>query len=188
MPFIVFEGDRLPILSYQTSLHINLVRIGADNFDIAALTTDLYPDEFDDKLGELPDTQVLRLKPDSQSTIMANRRIPLVLTKLKDELDRLSSLGVITPVNEPTPWVSQIVLAHKKNGKIRVCLDPHELNKRILREHFTLPVLEDVLHKLHDAKIYLPVTGMSSLMRNLATSQHFKPAMEGTGTYDYHLV
>ena len=33
-------------------------------------------------------------------------------------------------------------------------LDPHELNKCILREHFTLPILEDVLHELRDAKVF----------------------------------
>ena len=86
---------------------------------------------------------------------MANRRVPLALRpRLKTELDKLTQLGVITPVEEATPWVSQIVVTHKKSGDLRVCLDPHELNKCILREHLTLPILEDVLHELRDAKVF----------------------------------
>ena len=72
---------------------------------------------------------------------------PLALRpRLKTELHKLTQLGVITHVEEATPWMSQIVVTHKKSGDIRVCLDPHELNKCILREHFTFPILEDVLH------------------------------------------
>ena len=86
---------------------------------------------------------------------MANRRVPLALRpRQKTEHDKLTQLGVIPPVEEATPWVSQIVVTHKKPGDMRVCLDPHELNNCILREHFTLPILEDVLHELRDAKVF----------------------------------
>ena len=74
--------------------------------------------------------------------------------RLKTEHDKLTELGVITPVEEAIPWVSQIVVTHKKSGDLRVHIDPHELNKCILSEHFTLPILEDVLHELRDAKVF----------------------------------
>ena len=60
----------------------------------------------------------------------------------------MTKLGVITKVEEPTPWVSQLVVVTKKNGGVRVCIDPRELNKALLREHYTLPILEDTLHEL----------------------------------------
>ena len=156
VPFVVFEGDRLPILSYRTSLQMKLITVEKGNFDmVAGVATESYPDVFDGELGELPGIQHLKLKPESQPSVMANRRVPLALRpRLKSELDKLTQLGVITPVEEATPWVSQIVVTHKKSGDLRVCLDPHELNKCILREHFTLPILEDVLHELRDAKVF----------------------------------
>ncbi|CAB3981462.1 Hypothetical predicted protein [Paramuricea clavata] len=56
------------------------------------------------------------------------RRIPLaVKDKLKDELDRLVTLKVITPVDTPTDWISATVVAIKKDGNIRLCLDPKPL-------------------------------------------------------------
>ena len=86
---------------------------------------------------------------------MATRRTPIsVRPQLKKALDKLVDMEVIKPVEQPTPWVSQIVLAHKKSGEIRVCLDPHELNKAIQREHYTLPILEDVLHDLRKSTVF----------------------------------
>ena len=37
--------------------------------------------------------------------------------------------NVITPVNEPQEWVSQMVIVQKESGKLRICIDLEELNK-----------------------------------------------------------
>ena len=74
--------------------------------------------------------------------------------KLKAKLDRMTKLGVITKVEEPTPWVSQIVVIPKKNGGVRVCIDPRELNKALLREHYTLSILENTLHELGQSGMF----------------------------------
>ena len=50
---------------------------------------------------------------------MPDWRTPIAIKdKLKDELDRLEDLGVITKVKEPTPWGSQVVIIHKKCGSL----------------------------------------------------------------------
>ena len=86
---------------------------------------------------------------------MANRRIAIsVCPEVKTELEKLVDKGVITPVNEPTPWVSQIFIAKKKQGGLRICIDPPELNKVLKREHYTLPVFEDVLHELGQSTVF----------------------------------
>ena len=40
---------------------------------------------------------------------------------------------------------------------MRICLDPHGLNKVLMREHYTIPILEDVLHDMRDAKVFTKV-------------------------------
>ena len=56
--------------------------------------------------------------------------MPLALkTALEEELDRLESLQILTPVPEPMPWVSSMVIVKESNGNIIVCLDPKDLNK-----------------------------------------------------------
>ncbi|GFS11811.1 Reverse transcriptases (RTs) from retrotransposons domain-containing protein [Elysia marginata] len=61
---------------------------------------------------------------------MPDRRVPIAMkAKLKTELGDMVKRGIITPVEEPTPWVSQLVVTPKPNGRLCVCLDPKYLNK-----------------------------------------------------------
>ncbi|KAK7093235.1 hypothetical protein V1264_007025 [Littorina saxatilis] len=62
--------------------------------------------------------------------------------------------GVIEKVTEPTDWVNSLVVVEKPNGKLRVCIDPKELNKAIKRPHYLMPTLEDVLSKMSGAKYF----------------------------------
>ena len=80
VPFIVFNDDRVPILSYRTSLKMRLITVETDNFDmIAAFSTDCFSDVFNGALGCLPGTQSLELKPGSRPVIMGQRRVLLAL-------------------------------------------------------------------------------------------------------------
>lgn len=40
------------------------------------------------------------------------------------------------------------------DGKLRICLDPRDLNKTIRREHYPLPTIEDVATWLYGAKMF----------------------------------
>ena len=40
-------------------------------------------------------------------------------------------LDIIKPVDEPTDWVSGLVIVEKPNGKHQICLDPRPLNQAI---------------------------------------------------------
>lgn len=74
------------------------------------------------------------------------RKVPFALQeKLKDELARMEKLGVIKKIDEPTEWVSSLVVVQKKTGALRTCLDPRDLNKAIRRAHFKLPTREEIM-------------------------------------------
>ena len=82
-------------------------------------------------------------------------RVPVaVREKLKSELERMTAQNIIAPVTTPTPWVSSLVVVPKKDGKLRLCLDPKDLNLAIQREHYPLPTIEDVATRLHGAKVF----------------------------------
>ena len=68
--------------------------------------------------------------------------------KLKEELDRMDGLNIITPVNVPTSWISATVVTLKKNGNVRLCVDPKPLSQALKRNHYPLPTFEDVLPEL----------------------------------------
>ena len=78
----------------------------------------------------MPKTHYISVKPEVTPTISPARRVPIALRdKLKSELDRMIKLDVIKSVSEPTEWVNPLVTVEKFNGKLRVCLDPKNLNK-----------------------------------------------------------
>jgi hypothetical protein len=99
---------------------------------------------------------------DAQPKILAPRRLPVAIRdKVKDELDRMVKLGVLSPVNEPRAWCHQMVVADKPDGRVRICLDPRLLNKYLRREEFQLPDFEAMAAELSEAKVYSTIDLLS---------------------------
>ena len=106
------------------------------------------------QLGDLGEA-TLRIDENAQPKVLPCGKIPLAIEEsLKEELDRLVEKGVLVPVTEPTVWVSQMAVVHKLSGKLRICIDQQPLNAALTREHYKLPVFEDVLPKLMDANVF----------------------------------
>ncbi|KAK2705597.1 hypothetical protein QYM36_015850 [Artemia franciscana] len=55
-------------------------------------------------------------------------------------------------VSIPTDWVNLMVAVEKKDGSLRICIDPVDLNKSIRRPFYPIPSLEDVSSKLYGVK------------------------------------
>lgn len=108
-------------------------------------------------LGKLKDYQVhLHIDPTVKGVIQTRRRIPLQLRDpVERELQRLQDLDIIEPVNEPSTWVSPIVVVPKANSKeIRICVDMREANRAIKRQRHVMPTIDDVIFELHGAKYF----------------------------------
>ena len=154
--FVVVDNACQPIIGVKAAKQMQLLHIMENNFEkVASLDQSLT---FDGKVGTLPGRQHLTIDSSTTPVVMPDRRVPIaVKAKLKTELDSMVERGIITPVTEPTPWVSQLVVANKPNGKITVCIDPKYLNKALQREHYTMPILDDVLHELSSSKVVTKV-------------------------------
>lgn len=106
-------------------------------------------------LGEFPGQHHIYTDPSVPPVIHGCRKIPYAVhDRLKTTLDGLESKGVISKVTKPTPWVSSLCITEKKNGSLRVCLDPRDLNRAILRQHFSIPTAEDIQRRLAGKKIF----------------------------------
>ena len=62
--------------------------------------------------------------------------IPVHLKEdFKNEIDKMLQAGALKPVHQATPWINCFVLVEGKdklgNLKLRICLDPTNLNKAI---------------------------------------------------------
>lgn len=74
---------------------------------------------------------------------------------VKDELDRMEHMGVISKVEEPTSWCAGMVVVPKKDKKVRICVDLKKLNENV-REVHPLPKVDETLA---GAKIFTQTVG-----------------------------
>lgn len=47
-----------------------------------------------------------------------------------------------------------IVVATRRNGKIRLCIDPKPLNKALEKNRYPVPLLDDLLAQLTNEKVF----------------------------------
>ena len=105
-----------------------------------------FPDRFTG-IRKFPGEYKIQLHPDAHPVIHASRKCPIALwPKVKEHLAKMEALGVITHVDQPTNWVSSITYVQKANGKLHLCLDPHDLNRAICHDHHKMPTVEEVAH------------------------------------------
>ncbi len=165
--FVVVPGDREPLLGLATCERLGLVkRVHVINkeavraTDIGELVKD-YQDVFEG-LGCLSVKYNIQLREGAVPVIHASRKVPVALREpLRKELERLVELGVIQRVEEPTEWVSSLVIVQKKNGQLRLCLDPKELNEYIKREHYYIPTAGEVTSEMAGAKWFTKLDASS---------------------------
>ena len=123
-----------------------------------AITMDRLENEHKDVfsgLGCYPGKYHIELNPEAQSVIDPPRRVPQTLYEpLREKLKKLEAQGVIIAVEEPTDWVNSLVITEKRDGSIRLCLDPKRTNKNIRREHFQIPTFTEISTQLGGARLF----------------------------------
>lgn len=91
----------------------------------------------------------INLKEGSQPRVEAARKIPFALRKrVKKELDDVVKNDVLEKTNEPTEYARPIVTVVKRDGRMRIYMDPSYLNQFIKREHCYIPTGEEILAEL----------------------------------------
>lgn len=84
---------------------------------------------------------------------------PIKLKALNDEVDRMLELGVIAPSR--SPWANPVVMATKKDGSLRFCLDARKLNDVTIKDSYPIPYISSILDNLKGAR-YLTSLDLSS--------------------------
>ena len=126
--------------------------------DCKAHILELFPDLFD-RVCTIKDA-IIKLDVNESITpvIQPPRKIPQAMVELlKHEIDCLMDLGVIRKLdtNEATDWCHNLILVHKPNGKLRVCLDPRTINKAL---HFNV----------HNARTFQDMTSTIRRISNVS--------------------
>ncbi|CAI6369196.1 unnamed protein product [Macrosiphum euphorbiae] len=154
--FVIVENHCKPILGLHSCIQLGLIN-KVENVDKILSLNDVlqnYCTVFTG-LGNFPDEYSIQLKPNAIPVTNVPHRVPInIQDKLKCELDRLVSEKIIREINEPTEWVNRLVIVEKKNGSMRLCLDPRDLNENIIHEYCVIPTLSDLSSKLKNARVF----------------------------------
>ncbi|UYV61749.1 hypothetical protein LAZ67_1006322, partial [Cordylochernes scorpioides] len=151
------EQLAVPILGLDECVNLNLVKRVETISEISVTLTGLL-DEYKDVFkgnGHLSYMYDIKISDKAVPKISPARRLPRALLQpVKEELFKMEEDGIIEKIEEPTVWAHPMVVVKKPSGKYRICIDPRELNKWVLREHYTLPAPENILAKIPKAKSY----------------------------------
>ena len=125
----------------------------------------LYPNSFD-RLGSLKGEYNIKIDPTVKPAMHARRKAPIESKEMIDkELDYSIEEEIITEQVEPTPWVSSVTFPMKPSREVRVCLDPSNLNKAIIREHHKLMTVEEIAHELAGANVYTKADALKAFLQ-----------------------
>jgi hypothetical protein len=127
---------------------VNAYQTDTSTFDLDAILDD-FPDVFDDSnikpMAGKPMT--IQLKSDAKpKKVLTARQIPHHLQdEAKKLLDIAISSGVITPVDQPTQWISPAFFVPKPDGRARLVTDYTALNRYVDRPVHPFPSPQDVI-------------------------------------------
>ena len=111
--FFIVPGSTQPLLGRAAHEKLELANSNVSS-EYETLLTE-FSDVFKG-LGNLPGEHKIVIDESVTPVAHACRKVPFKLhDKLKEELDRMEKLKVIAKVDEPTDWVSSMVIVKKEN-------------------------------------------------------------------------
>ena len=118
-------------------------------------------------IGHFPgDPYKFHLKPEHKPAPHAPRKVPIHLeTAFKEEIESLVKLGILEEVKEHTDWVNSYVIVEKDTGshhspnhtikkKLRICLDPRDLNEAFKRDLYHTRSVDEITAKLQGLTVF----------------------------------
>ena len=161
--FQVVESSNKPLLSAEACEQLGLLKVDIDpdeSINVLKSSSNLTRDQilvqFKDVfegLGHIGDTTIIT-DPSVKPVQHSPRRVPVPLRdKVKAKLDDMERKGIVEKVTVPTDWIRSMVVVATPS-KIRICLDPKDLNKAVIRPKYQMPTLDELLPKLSNAKVF----------------------------------
>ena len=159
--FYVVDVPGPPIIGLPTSEQLKLVTINVGAVTKKKPTNntndlkDGWPLCSNRPFGDMPGDADLYAKENAESFIDPPRKWSIhMLEKLKAEIDRMENIGVLQKVTEHSDWCSSMTYSVKRDGSLRVCIDPKHLNDALKRCPHKIPTVEEISPRLAGAKFF----------------------------------
>ena len=169
---------------------------------------DIYSDVFT-RIGKFPGLPYkFQLKPNAKPARHASRKVPIhVQDAFHKEIRNLEALGILEETKDVTEWVNSFVImekiptdsnnshspGHSMNKKLRICLDPRDLNKALEREPYYMCSIEEIMGKFHGMTRFTIADfnkgyWMVELDQNQESTQQWLWTLEGFSGLDFQWV
>ena len=124
-------------------------------------------------LGKLQGQYSIKLQEGAKPYALTTpHRVLIPLMKpVKEELERMEKMGVISRISESTDWCAGMVVVPKANWKVRICVDLTQYNNSVCRERHPLPAVEQTMAQLAGAKIFSKLDANSGFWQILLTQE-----------------
>ena len=96
--------------------------------------------------ADVPVKHSFELEDDTPVYHQPRRLSPKHNEVVRSEIDRMLEAGIITPAS--SAWSFPVVIATKKDGKPRFCVDYRILNRKIKPDRWPLPRIEEIFDEL----------------------------------------
>ena len=138
--------------------------VGALIKDTEQLTS-MYPNSFD-RLSSLKGEYTIKIDPTMPPVSQARCKVPIESKEaICVALDQMIAKDILEPQIEPTLWVNSATYPVKPSEEVRPCLDCMPLNKAIIKENHTLPMVEEIVHKLASTRYFTKVDAYKAFLQ-----------------------
>ena len=174
--FEIIKEAEISLLSGSAAEALRLIKFDDCIFKVTtnSLTKDRVMQEYQDVftgLGRLPGVYSIEMDQNVKPVQDNPRRVPIPLkAELKKKIQEMEAQQIIQKVVEPTRWISSLVVVKKPN-KIRLCLDPSNLNKGINRNNYPTPTIEDISPNLSKAQVFSVVDAKDGFLQVVLDEQ-----------------
>lgn len=150
--FIVVKGANRSLLSRDTAITLNVLRMGGD---IMALSFSAHS-----TLKKFPAAPYPEVDLDIDESISPSRqyyyRIPEAFEKrVSDKLDEMLATDIIEEVKDEEPrWLSGLSIVIKDSEKFRLVLNMRRVNQAIRRPYVIIPTIEDIRNSVRGSKYF----------------------------------
>lgn len=107
---------------------------------------------------------------------------------IRETVSELLAAGIIE--ESRSPYASPVILVRKKDGSYRMCVDYRALNKITEKERYPLPVIQDLLDRLVDKKVFccLDLANGYHQIRIAPSSRPLTGFVTQDGHYQYRMM
>lgn len=143
-----FEGFNEISYLEENIVDVNHIMNDEVKIEIKSLVSKYNPKKLEKSLIEMN----ILLNDNSPVHRPPRRLAPLESAVVEKQIDEWIREGIIR--ESTSEYASPIVVVRKKDGTHRICVDYRELNAKIVKDRYPLPLIEDVLESFCGARVF----------------------------------